>query len=384
MTHSLSNRRFKDNLKKCDREHNSTNYIYARTPCDMSKTTTKTKSQPREDQTDDEDGSLKPTPRPTIAKMIPKQQPNLQISKISPTNVSDSEDEDGGIRPKRKQEPKQKSRPKKSKKDDATKKKASVIMDDSMDEDGTLLKPEKKVKETKAMKKSLFLQCFHQPESNDHSDSTQKKSVTQDDFNSVDEDGGPILKTYDTVKKLILLKQPTLKTSPTTDVSTSNNTTQPSTGVKSVDNQNTVLKRTTDGPSIKSDQSVTTKICFLRTKSYQDAQDSSPPIVLQKPNGFIPSHNRDNHHARRTTDLVRLAVEHLVSLIGYVNPSDEQKRKKLVQNRWYLAYSLIRNPCLSKYRKQYLERDRHNQDKQQSVTSTNKNPSEALGTTRSK
>lgn len=323
-----------------------------RPSCDMSKTSTKTKSQPREDESNDEDGGPKPKSRPTVAKLIPQQQPNFQTSKTNPTNISDSEYEDGGIRPKRK------SLRKKSKKEPVVKKKSSITVHDSMDEDGTMLKAEKKVQETKVKKKSLFFQCFHQPESNDHSNSIQKKSVTQDDFNSVDEDGGPIVKTYDTIKKLIHSKQPTLQTSSTTDGSAS-------TGGTSLDNQTTLLKRTTDDQSI----------CLLRRRSYKEAQDSSPPIVLQKSNGLIPSGDRDKHRLQRANKLVRLTIEHLVCLVGHVNLSDEQKRKKRVQNRWYLIYSLIHNSCLSKYRKQYLERD---DGKQQSDTSTNKNSTETL------
>ena len=292
------------------------------------------KFQLEENRTDDEDGGPRVKSHAAIAKIIAQPQPTLQTSKPNPD--IDDEDDDGGVRPKPKQERKAKSHPKeKSKKDDSKKKELYKTLEDSADEDGAMLKSKKKVK-----KQSLFFQCFDNPELNDHSHVRQKKLI-KTDLTSEDEDSGSIGET----------SQVSVHSSSQETTTSATSTVSQSTRLEEMSNGSTNSTITIDSASTEPKTSFTNKIYFLRTKSYQEAQDSSPRIVLQRSNDF----------------------------------HSEQTRRNMARTRWHLAYTLIRNRRLCKQRKQYLEeRRRRKEDKRQSVSSTDNIPSETLRTRRLK
>lgn len=373
---SLTDRRFKNNatchtnqpiISTQEQHLQSTN-----NSSHMPKTASKVKFQSQEDQSDDEDGSLK-------SKVIPQKQRSSPRTSTASSNADFiDDDDDGGIRLERRQNAKEKhQQKKKSRKDDPKKKEPTNTLEESADEDGAMLKSQKKIQENKPKKKSSFFQCFYQSESNDHLHSTQKKPPIQTEQTYLtsedeDEDGGRTVRTYETIKNLFPSKRPTLKTS--AEVSDDSESQMTISSVKSVDNQKTTSNETsyatitTDSSSDDVRRAFTNKIYFLRSKSYQKAQDSSPPIVLPRPKNFRSKRNR-------THEIVEIGVQSLTSLIN--DSISKQNPRTRARTRWYLAYTLIRNPSLCQYRKKYLKKLRQEKKKQQNT------PSATLKTQRS-
>jgi hypothetical protein len=95
----------------------------------------------------------------------------------------------------------------------------------------------------------------------------------------------------------------------------------------------------------------TNKLHLVRRKSYEEAQNNSAPIVSQ----------RSNDSSKIENEKIQRFINNLVSAISLVNSqqphADKQlkQRKKRAQTRWYLAYTIIRNPFLREHRKQYLK-----------------------------
>jgi hypothetical protein len=361
---------------------------------------------------------LKPKSRSKIAKQISQQQPSLQSSKTSKTTPTGEEedDEDGSFNSKRRKESQQKIR-----KDESKKKKPSNILEDFDDEDGTLSKPKDKIKKPKSKKKPMFVQCFQHQDDNDSVPVQKKLNKNRVLSTEEDEDGGPIVKTYNNIKKIILFKQPILKSPNTNDESSSDtisyNTTQSSTPlthedltlvdqeVPEISADNPKIKPNDSDPvpteekhdiqpttTTKSRKSFTAKSHFLRRKSYEEAQQNSPSIISQRSDNSISLCDQNNtnddhetHYSKIINEKIRTIINNLLSAISHSTSQqtyvDKQlkQRKKRAQIRWYLAYTIIRNPSLHALRKQYLK-----QLQQQPMAITTNVTSETLRTRRMK
>ena len=228
--------------------------------------------QNQSDDDSDEDGGFNRKSKPTKAKVPPQQQQQprsnapTQSSKIN-THIQtdeDDEDDDGGVNMKKVIKQKREADEKKKKKDELKKKKQTIavqdLLDEDEDEDGGIPKQKHKIKPTKTKKKSLWPLCMHnqnekedadrslsnqkvlapekkEPTSEAKQDKSEQNTTKDNDVNSVlkrqeslkqkkgkkdisksnilqdedeDEDGGLIVKTYDSIKMIIPSKQPIL------------------------------------------------------------------------------------------------------------------------------------------------------------------------------
>lgn len=359
-------------------------------PAGLTKPPTNQTLQSKQNQSDDEsdeDGGFKRKSTPTNAKVPPQkqQQPPLktptQSSKIN-TDIQideDDEDDDGGVNMKKIIKQKREAEEKKKKKDELKKKKQAIavqdLLDEDEDEDGGTPKQKPKIKPTKTKKKSLWPLCIHnqnededrslsnqkllapekkEPTSEAKQDKSEQNTNKDNDVNSVlkrqeslkqkkgkkdisksnilqdedeDEDGGLIVKTYDSIKMIIPSKQPILDNRTTkkkilSDNTDDDGTMQPSkhkqeTTSASYDTINKLVLKVPDGirnpkdkktkdrhkknptpveekisppvttinssPS-KSSKSRPKKLTLLRRTSYCEAQEHSPPSLSQQPN----------------------------------------------------------------------------------------------------
>jgi hypothetical protein len=359
----------------------------------------RSKQDQTDDEIEDEDGGLKPKSRSKTAKIIPsQQQPSLQSSNTSTTTPTDEEeeDEDGSINSKRRKEHKQKIKAKKTGKYDSKMKKSSNTSEDFDDEDGALSKPKGKIKETKSKKKSMFIQCIQNQDDDDNAPAQKKLVKNRVPSTGEDEDGGPVIKTYNTIKKMILFKQPILKFSSTNDELASDkisfNSLQSAAPLAraslpltdqevpdiSMDNQKikkndydavpTEEEHDTQETTTKSRKLIPNKLYRVRRTSYEEAQENSAVTVSQRSDNSISLHDQNNtdddhrsHYSEIRNEKIQTGVNNLVSAISHSTTqqkSEDKKqilRKKRARTRWYLAYTIIRNPSLHKLRKKYLK-----------------------------
>ncbi|CAF4046897.1 unnamed protein product [Adineta steineri] len=358
-----------------------------------------------EDEDEDEDGGI--SKEKILALEKKKQASEEKKKKVKPTTVKkhedDDEDEDGGVSKekilaleKKKQELEEKkkngeSKQQKSKKDIPKEKDNS-----DEDEDGGRI-----VKTYDSIKKII---PTTQPVLNDSS--TKKKSSSD----NID-DGGHIVKTYDTVKKIIPSAQPVLHDSSTKKNSSSDNiddgamklpknkknTTSTSYNVvhelvpKKIDTIENKKSKIIEKdpvdivPTVATDTSApnspiekSKNVVFLRRLSYREAQHRSPPAVSHRSkissslNNTTTTNDSDNHYSDITNDKIQQAfTNHLYSVVNSSQPSPDKqtiskenhsdtikieidekiKRRKIARTRWYLAYTLLRNPHLFDLRK---------------------------------
>ncbi|CAF0927053.1 unnamed protein product [Adineta ricciae] len=320
-------------------------------------------------------------------------------SKLKKRTKSDDDDNDGGIDPKTIAKRKQEAEEKKKKRNELKKKKQAVLVDDPLneDEDGGVVNNKSKVKPTKAKKKSSMPLCVrHHDDENEDDDGgvykqklaaaekkkqaakekTKKKEqekaiknkvnsdhdgdgVSDSEINKPkkiirkeetieiddeDEDGGRIVKTYDTVKTIMSSKRPVLHTEASirkasdADVNDGN--------MKSLKHEKNITAITYDTiskllikPSIhlsdrqpkestsefhfepisddedKSERSVTVnssstsseitdenRIHLLRSSSYRKAMDASPPTVKKRSKIFASSINKQENGSDQLSD----------------------------------------------------------------------------------
>lgn len=297
---------------------------------------------------------------------------------------------------------KQKEEEKKSKKDETKKKKQQTKPEksadnDDEDEDGGMSKPKLKNQEPKPKKKSVFTKCFieqttdenisKQKESPKKKSNTSKKHINDE---SEDEDGGRIVKTYDTIKMMFSSTRPILDNSKVKDEPSNDNTehqedTNSKTSV-SMDDQSTTE---TNSSTTNIRKAYENKVYLLRTTSYCQAQQRSPPVITQRllsassKHSLIDENDSNNQYAEISDKAMRLnsnkPLDYITKFIRSLsNSSSKQKTtttnkirkqnpRKTARNRWFLAYTLMHNEHLSQERKKFLEEKRRIAEDSQQV-----------------
>jgi hypothetical protein len=388
-------------------------------------------TKPSTNQSDDEsdaDGSLVSKSKSTSSKVIPQQPLRLktpaQSSKVNtdiPTDLDD-EDEDGGINLKKTIKQKLEAEEKKKKKDELKKKKQAIAAQNLVDEDedGGIPQPKQKIKQTKTKKKSFFPQCFHnqaddedggvstqkllaaektKPISEAKQEKTQQDTINDSNDNNVlkqqesikqkkskrdisesnilqdedeDEDGGCVIKDYNTIKMIIPPKQPILNNrtakSKTLSDSTEDGTMRSSKHQRDIpsasygtisrlvpkisdDILKTKIKKTkdtvpienelapqvtiTESSSSKFSTSCLNKCTILRRKSYFEAQEHSPPATSQRSKISSSSsgqHNTndadDSHHSEIKNNRIQSGfINRLYSIIGSLQSSSHHSSR---------------------------------------------------------
>jgi len=255
-----------------------------------------------------------------------------------------------------------------------------------------------------------------------------KKKISNKSNISKKEDADEcVVKTDDNIKMRSLSKQPIPNKPRAKDESSSDNTDdctiqsskQPksatSTSVDTIDrkaskisvnNRNTKLKKptdkyhyntvpteeepivrvtTTNSSPLKSQKSFSNKLYFLRTISYCEAQQRSPPTVSQRQkinSSLLSNQNNTNDHDNQYSEIrndtipssinnrlysiIKLILslsthsheQQILTEIDHNKAENEKKRKrrrKIARTRWYLAYTLIHNPWLSNLREKVLK-----------------------------
>ncbi|CAF3324558.1 unnamed protein product [Rotaria socialis] len=283
----------------------------------------KKKSVIRDDNEDD-DGGIDPRIIANQKRELEekKKKKELEKAKKQSAILDDNEDDDGGIR---KTKPTSKTKPKKNSI------KPIILDDEDEDEDGGTSKrkqqaAEKKKKELEAKKKIQEQKkaLKHQDTDNDDDgalkikQSTKMRKVSKPEISKdddVDEDGGRIVKTFDTIKTIMLPSRPVLGNQQTKQPSpealedgsmlTSRRQVQPILASSDTVGR-MVAKFSTDNRKIAEDNrydtiptdeerarraqpvySSSSKIAtsnsnysaVIRTKSYREAQPSTPPIT---------------------------------------------------------------------------------------------------------
>jgi hypothetical protein len=372
-------------------------------------------SNPTDEDEEDDDGGIN-------TKKIIKKKQKAEAKKISKddlkrkkkSNVTkdfldEDEDEDGGIS-------KQKYKIKETK---AKKKSMFAQCFQDQDDDGSLSKQKileagKKKQTSEAKKKTT--------EDKDDDDGVPKRkelskkktsnksniSKKNEDDDNENENGELVVKTYGTIKTVIPPKKPLLDNSKAKDKSsydnTDDSTKQASKHPKgaavtsigtlnlkvskiSTDSRNAKPKKTTDkydyqivtteeehavqtttidSSPLNGQSSFDNKIYFLRTTSYYEAQQRSPPVISQRLinssslrnqirscvnnplNSILKSIKSLSHHSSEQQTLTE------ENHIEVFNGKQRIIKRKRARTRWYLAYTIIHNPWLSKLRKKAL------------------------------
>jgi hypothetical protein len=318
------------------------------------------------DEDDGDDGGINP-------KIIAKQKQEIEKKKKAKEEMKkkkqlddDDDDDDGGINPKIIAKQKQELEKKKNK----NKSKTPLFLDDDEDVDGgiskqKILAAEKKKQELEAKKKKKEQMKAKAKQDNDDDDDgapkrqepIKKKKPTEKISKSEilkeedeDDDGGRIVKTYDTIRKIIPNKQPVLdhstKKSPSPEaaddgsMSTSKHQQEPllksydtvgrmvpkiSTDYRRIKEENPYDRIPTDEERAARSQAVysppsygkatnSNDLYLLRTISYREAQQSTPPLIERRPTGSLSlrSHSNTNedssHYSEITNDTVSSGV----------------------------------------------------------------------------
>ena len=323
----------------------------------------------------DDDGGLKVPSTSTVSKLIPENLPLIEpLQQACPPPIpkrddihdddddddddDEDEDDDGGIDPKtiakhrREREAKKK---KKKKKAETKKENQSILVDDDDDDDddGTA----------------------KQHQSNERKKSTTESQAEVFIDDDVDEDGGPVVETYDTIRALMTCKKPTLVDTQTkTDLSpefaddgsmlTSRSQEQPKLAsyntisnmvskisrdvqrIKEQGHYDTIptdeerLRRANDiysPPSYGQVADLNTSYAHRRM-SYREAQQRSPPLIQRRSidPSLIRTHSNINEDSSyyseiRTdttqSDVVNRSYSHKGSTHSSLNHSVKQKTK---------------------------------------------------------
>ena len=318
------------------------------------------------DDDEDDDGGIDPKEIARRRQEQEQKKKKKEESKKKPQVDLDEEDDDGGV-----SKQKQIAAEKKKKELEAKKKAQAQIkarIDQDEDDDGGVSKQkqiaaEKKKKELEAKKKAQAQIKARVDEDNDEDDdggpkrqvpTEKKKPVKKISKAEIlkeedeDDDGGRIVKTYDTIKMIMPKKQPKLdnetKKSPSPEANndgsmlTSKRVQQQpllasydtvgrmvpkvSTDFRRVKQENHYDTIPTDeeraarasaiySPPSYDQASAANDLNLLRTISYREAQESTPPLTTRRPTGTssIHSHSNTNEDSSHYSEIINDAAQ---------------------------------------------------------------------------
>ncbi|CAF3690473.1 unnamed protein product [Rotaria sordida] len=287
----------------------------------------KTKKQSifRADHDDDDDGGISKTKSNTKIK---------QQKKVTKPIIrdDDEEDDDGGVSKQKQIAAEKKKQAIEAKKKKKEQMKALANQDNDEDDDGA---PKRQQQQQQSIKKKTTT-----------TKKISKSDITKDDY---DDDGGRIVKTYDTIRTIMPTKKPILdnqrKKSPSPEATDdgsmlTSQRQQPQRLLASYDTVGRIVpKVSTDFERIKEESHYDTipteeervnraniiysptsydqassdpnDLPFLRTISYREAQQSTPPIIQRRLKDSSSTHSRSNtnedssHYSVITNDTVQ-------------------------------------------------------------------------------
>ena len=328
-------------------------------------------AQDSDDNVDD-DGGVKPKSIATISTIIPHKVPRLvpmQQSSSSPPiprrqDVDESDDDDGGVNPALIVKKKKDAEEKKKKKEKEKEKKQSIVTRDPLDDEDEDGGVHKKTKPESKPKTNIKKSPVAAADDDDDDDGVPKreppkakppkvkKVVKKDVDEEVDEDGGRVVKSYNTIRTIMPSQQPRLdhakkkEASPETadDGSMLTSARPPSTPSSPVSKSfdtvgqivpklsaNTISMSRSAHPvenhydTIPTDEERAARVAYatysppsydqastgadlqlLRTISYREAQHNTPPLMQRRPtlSSSIRSQSNTNEDSSHYSEIV--------------------------------------------------------------------------------